>query len=382
MKPTIIFVASHPMSVTAFLLPHIRLLTKSFSILVCTNTDHDHYLRSIPSNLDIISVPLLRPISILLDFQAFISLFLSFKKFRPLAVHTITPKSGLLGMAAAWLAGVPVRVHSFTGQVWVTRSGLSRIVLKLADTLIGILSTHQLPDSPSQLDFLVTQNILQRTKASCLGAGSICGVNVNRFSPCEAVKQNVRSELGTSASSFVILFLGRLTPDKGIYDLASAFSRLSSSHPDCELWIVGPDEGSHFQAISQLLSQSMHSVKRVGHTFQPERYMQAADLFCLPSYREGFGSSVIEAASCGIPSIVSRIYGLTDAVLEGHTGWMFSPGNVDELTSQLNWLISNPKVVSSCGYHARKYVTDNFSEDMITHKMFQFYQERFNETQF
>ena len=380
MKPTIIFVATHPMSVKAFLLPHIRLLKKSFSILVCTNTEQVPFFQSIPSDLDIISLPLQRSISIFLDFKHLISLFLFFRKLRPLAVHTITPKSGLLGMFAAWLAGVPVRVHSFTGQVWVTRSGLSRILLKFADYLIGKFSTHQLPDSPSQLEFLVAQNVLSPNNAACLGAGSICGVDLNRFFPCPAVKREVRSELGTTSTAFVCLFLGRLTRDKGIYDLATAFARVSSLHPDCELWIVGPDEGTHFPAISQLLAQSIHRVKRVGLTFEPERYMQAADLFCLPSYREGFGSSVIEAASCGTPTLASRIYGLTDAVLEGQTGWMFSPGNVEELSSQLDCLISNPSVVASTGNLARKYVYENFSEDMITRKMFEFYLERLNET--
>ena len=110
--------------------------------------------------------------------------------------------------------------------------------------------------------------------------------------------------------------------------------------------------------------------------------MQAADLFCLPSYREGFGSSVIEAASCGVPSLVSRIYGLTDAVLEEKTGWMFSPGDTDDLSFQLNRLISDPSLVSSTGHNARQYVIDNFDQQLISDKMVDFYMEFLDETHF
>jgi glycosyltransferase involved in cell wall biosynthesis len=379
MKPTFIFVASHPLSVSAFLLPHIDLLRRKFYIVVCTNTDQAYSPSSLPDDLHLISVPLHRTISIFSDLRAFIWLYLSFRKLTPFCVHTITPKSGLLGMAAAWFAGVPVRVHSFTGQVWATRSGISRQALKFADSLIAFFSTHQLADSPSQLDFLLSQRVLSARTSRCLAEGSISGVNLTRFSPNPSTKLTVRSELGTPHSSFVCLFLGRLTPDKGIFDLAIAFSRVALLHPESELWIVGPDEGDYFQDMAHILAHSLRQVKRVGFTSQPERYLQAADLLCLPSYREGFGSTVIEAASCGVPALVSRIYGLTDAVQPNRTGWMFTPGNIDDLSEQLRNLIADPQLVSSTGLNALRYVSNHFSEEIVAASMFHFYKQRLNE---
>ena len=229
----------HPMSVTAFLLPHIRSLQINFHVLVITNYDRFSSLFPLPGDINVIS-SLLVVLFLFLLISKYYSLFSVFRKYSPLAVHTITPKSGLLGILSAFFAGVPVRIHSFTGQVWVTRTGISRIILKFFDFIIGVFSTHQLVDSPSQLQFLLKNRVLKPDKSRCLGAGSICGVNTIRFSPNEFTKLAVRSDLRTSSSSFVCLFLGRLTLDKGIFDLAAAFSRVAPLHPATELWFVGP----------------------------------------------------------------------------------------------------------------------------------------------
>jgi glycosyltransferase involved in cell wall biosynthesis len=134
--------------------------------------------------------------------------------------------------------------------------------------------------------------------------------------------------------------------------------------------------------MQALLGDANNQVKRVGFTQEPERFMQAADLFCLPSYREGFGSSVIEAAACGVPALVSRIYGLTDAVAEGLTGWMHEAGNVQDLTQQLNTLFANSADLASRGQAARRYAETVFAEEAITGAMLQFYKKRFHETSF
>jgi glycosyltransferase involved in cell wall biosynthesis len=116
----------------------------------------------------------------------------------------------------------------------------------------------------------------------------------------------------------------------------------------------------------------------VGYTNEPERFMQAADLFCLPSYREGFGSSVIEAAACGVPALVSRIYGLTDAVVEGETGWMHEAGNVQDLTAQLDDLLNAPAELKHRGEAARAYVEQVFEQSLIINAMLNFYKNRLN----
>ena len=373
MKPSIVFVASHPMSVMAFMLPHIRALKVLVPVRVLANTTDCTLLQQRGVDVEIEHVPLVRSISLWADLNALWILYWYFKRGGPLSVHTITPKAGFVGMVAAWLARVPVRVHTFTGQVWVTRSGPMRWLLKAADKCIAVLATDVLVDSPSQLDFLVGQGVVKAKGCSTLGAGSICGVNTLRFSPNESARQSVRNELGTPTDSLVCLYLGRLNRDKGVLDLARAFAQASNVNPAAELWLVGPDESDFFDQMSALLGNAACQVKRVGFTPEPERFMQAADVFCLPSYREGFGSSVIEAAACGVPALVSRIYGLTDAVVEGQTGWMYEAGNVQELTRILEELLANPAGLVARGQAAREYATSFFAEETITGLMVDFY---------
>jgi glycosyltransferase involved in cell wall biosynthesis len=255
-----------------------------------------------------------------------------------------------------------------------------RWILKSADKCIAAMATDVLVDSPSQRDFLVKEGVVSIQRSAVLGTGSICGVDTKRFSSSLSVRNAVRTELNTPSDAFVCLYLGRLNKDKGVLDLAHAFAQVASLHPNAELWVVGPDEANYFELMQVTLGKVMSQVKRVGFTSEPERFMQAADLFCLPSYREGFGSSVIEAAACGVPTLASRIYGLTDAVVENQTGWMHEAGNVQDITDQLHMVLSKPEELKSKGQAARTYVEEFFSEEIITGAMLKFYKHRLNET--
>jgi glycosyltransferase involved in cell wall biosynthesis len=380
MKPHIVFLTSHPMSVVSFMLPHIRALMDVANVQVLANTSDSTMLKNWGIDVPIEYVAVVRPIAPWADIAALWALYWRLKRIRPSAIHTITPKAGLLGMTAAWLARVPVRVHSFTGQVWVTRAGPMRWLLKAIDKCIVAMATDVLVDSSSQREFLIQQGVVTNTRSAVLGPGSICGVDTQRFCPSDSVRQIVRREMKTSTDALVCLYLGRLNGDKGVLDLAVAFASVATKYPRVELWVVGPDEGNWFVQMQALLVNVLMQVKRVGFTAEPERFMQAADLFCLPSYREGFGSSVIEAAACGLPALASRIYGLTDAVAEGRTGWMHVAGETKDLAKRLDYVLSNPEELVSKGQAAREYATRVYSEDKLTKAMVDFYSKRLNET--
>jgi glycosyltransferase involved in cell wall biosynthesis len=370
------FIASHPLSVSAFLLPHLKLLNTLYLLRVLANTNEVNLLKERGLNIPIGSATIVRKISLFKDIQGLWQVYRRLRIDRPNAVHTVTPKAGLIGMLAGWLAGVPVRVHTFTGQVWVTRKGLMRWLLKAADRCTANLATDVLVDSPSQRKFLIDEGVVLADKSSVLASGSICGVDLKRFCPDLIARQKIRTEQGTPDDALVCLYLGRLNRDKGMFDLAFAFAQTAVRHPRAELWIVGPDEGGIFDQMILALGGLKERVKRVGYTSAPERFMQAADLFCLPSYREGFGSSVIEAAACGVPSLTSRIYGLTDAVVEGETGWMHVAGNVQDLTLKLDEVLSDPDKMKLTGLAAHNHVVRTFSEELVTGAMLDFYKTR------
>jgi len=375
-RKSILFLASDPMSVQNFMLPHVRRLDAFYEISLMANFEAGTAPSKFGLSIATESLPIVRKIDVLRDLRALWLLFRFLRKNQFCAIHTITPKAGFIGMLASWAAGIPNRTHSFTGQVWANKKGLKRVVLKFFDKVTSILATDLLIDSPSQKDFLIKEGVVSNLNSDVLGSGSICGVNVDRFSQNERVKSEIRDELRTSVDAIVCLYLGRLNRDKGVLDLARAFAQVSDKHPLAELWVVGPDESDCYSEMQVLLGKAANSVKRIGFTSTPERYMQAADLFCLPSYREGFGSSVIEAAACGVPTLASRIYGLTDAVIEGQTGWMHNAGDVQDIAKKLDYLLGAPAELASKGEAAREYVENYFAEEIVTDAMLQFYQKR------
>jgi glycosyltransferase involved in cell wall biosynthesis len=372
-KQRICFVVSSPLTVRAFLAKHIGVLSKQFEVSVIANANPETLAADAPQ-AQFFNVPIVRTISPLRDALAAIHLLLFFKRQGFAVVHSVTPKAGLLSMVAAWLARVPVRLHTFTGQVWVTRKGPMRALLREMDRVIARLATGVLVDSRSQREFLIANRVVTASKATVLGEGSICGVD-ERFRPNEAVRGRVRSVLGLPRDAVLFLYLGRVSRDKGVTDLAGAFAAVAKRHPSAHLLIAGPDEEGLMTRVEELLDGCRDRFHRVDFTDRPEECMAAADVFCLPSYREGFGQVAIEASAAELPVIASRIYGVTDAVVEGETGLFHAPGDVEALTERMQTLIEHPEMRRSLGSAGRARVLREFSAERVTHALLDYYSE-------
>ena len=143
-------------------------------------------------------------------------------------IFSITPKAGLLSMVSGFICRVKLRLHYFTGQVWVTRKGFQRAFLRNIDRLMGLMATHLLTDSTSQKKFLEDEKIIKKGRLKVLANGSICGVDTNQFKPDDVLKNKIRDDLGISKDSIILLFLGRLNRDKGILDLARVLNNLNN----------------------------------------------------------------------------------------------------------------------------------------------------------
>jgi glycosyltransferase involved in cell wall biosynthesis len=154
-----------------------------------------------------------------------------------------------------------------------------------------------------------------------------------------------------------------------VLDLAQAFARLASAVPTAHLLMVGPDEAGMRPAVEAACAACSAQLHFVGYTDAPQRYMAAADVFCLPSYREGFPTSVLEAAASGMPAITSRIYGLADAVVEGQTGLFHAPGNVDEILACMRAMAESPEQRVALGGHARDRALKLFSAEQVTNTL-------------
>lgn len=371
----IIFVATTPFAVNSFLALHLISLSRYFKITLLVNRQAYPLLKEIEESVDIVNINFKRGISPWEDLISLLVLCLIFIKIRPYSVHSITPKAGLLAMLASSITLVPNRIHTFTGQVWSVKKGFSRFALKFLDLVVAMLANHIFADSVSQIKFLESEGVVKNGVMRCLGPGSISGVCLRRFRPDFAVRSDIRDRMGLLDGAIVFLFVGRISRDKGIEDLLKAFQRLTHSSANSVLWMVGPDEGGLSNTLKTQLMDSRLPINWFGPTSHPERYMCGADVLVLPSYREGFGSVIIEAAACGIPTIAYEIYGVSDAVEQEVTGI---------LTPARDWMAFSDEMLRlAVDVHRRTRLSeaalirakDKYSDEMITKLWIDFYTE-------
>jgi glycosyltransferase involved in cell wall biosynthesis len=342
-------------------------------VTVVTSGGKELLSTKITSVVNFKSINFSRKIQLINDLKCMIELMLFFKQENFDIIHSIMPKTGLLSMIAAKITGVSLRFHTFTGQVWATKSGISLHILKNLDRLIAASSSHLLTDSPSQKDFLIEQKITNPLKISVLAEGSISGVDENRFYFDASSRNSTRAQFNIKENDVLFLFLGRLNKDKGILDLISAFELIADEIESAHLLIVGPDESNMEMVIESLSLRLPSKIHRVGFTNTPEKYMSASDVFCLPSYREGFGSVIIEAAAVGIPAIASRIYGITDAVDDRVTGILHPPGDIESIAESIRYMAMDPIKRISMGVLAKERALEKFSQSRLTKAFIDFY---------
>ncbi len=367
----ICFIISTEVGFKAFLLNHIKRLRKGFYISAILDTKNLKLLHEF--GIEVLPIKIVRSIKINEDLLTLYKLTRTFQTKKFDSIHSLSPKAGLLAMLAGYIVGSPIRIHTFTGQVWANKVGLKRFFLKCFDKLIAILSTHAIVDSPSQLDFLISEGVLDKNKAFVFGKGSVSGVDIAKFKPNKEVRKQLRSDLKMQEHELLFLFLGRLNPDKGVLDLVSAFTQ--SQLLNCKLLFVGPDESNMQAKIASLPKFDSTKISFIGYTDQPQDFMVAADVLCLPSYREGFGSVIIEAAACGTPAIASRIYGITDAIDENVTGLMHEAGNVADLQKKLEQIAKDETLRVRLGKLAYHRAITNFNSEIITQAWCDFYRD-------
>ncbi len=315
------------------------------------------------------SLPISRQVSPLNDLRAVWQLarFLRREKFD--IVHSSTPKAGLVTMLAGILAGTAGRIHTYTGQIWMTATGLLRFIMRSVDRLNGWNGTHLFADSASQRQLLIDEGLVNANKISVIGPGSISGVNLARFDPTKfsaADHANTRATLGIPADHTVIAFVGRVVRDKGIGELVSAFERLQKTHK-VTLLIIGPVEVVRDQLPAETLTfiETNPNVARTGFVSDPETYLAASDIFCIPSYREGFGSVAIEAGAMGLPVVATKVTGLVDAVVQDKTGLLVEIHDVDGLAAALQTLITNEQLRVQLGQAGRERAETEFAAETI-----------------
>lgn len=336
--------------------------------LICSDGPYADYLKT-EFGFNIIFCDIPRDISLIRDLKSVFRLAEIFKNNDYDIVHSHTPKAGLVTALAGVLARSKIRLHTFTGQRWVTLENPLKVILRLLDKLIVKLNTQCYADSPSQVEFLLSEGVGDSGEIKCLGNGSFGGVDFAKFSPIGREQNRTEISLLYSipAAEVWCLFVGRIVKDKGVNELIQAHQIASKKHP-YQLILVGPFEDEldpiDIETKNKILSDP--TIHHLGFQKDPSYFMKAADFLCLPSYREGFGSVVIESAACGIPAIGTDIPGLRDAIIDKSTGVLVRKKEVLPLAEALGYFVRDSRAREQFGSSAFQRVKDNFDSEIMS----------------
>lgn len=328
-------------------------------------------------SLETIHINIAREINPLSDFKSVLDLYRIFRKRKFDIVHSHTPKGGLVVSIAAFLARVPKRVHIFTGQRWATLNGFKRKFLIFCDQVIAFLSTEVLTDSHGQREFLIENSVSSPSRIKCLGKGSFAGVNLSKFKPDSLNKNEIRKELNISEKAKVLLFVGRVVNDKGILELVQAFKRLQKDFTDLYLLLVGPFE-PHLDPIDEDTSIEIESNSHIipfGHRSDVEKFFKASEIFCIPSYREGFPIVALQASAMKLPIVGSNIIGVRDSVIDNETGLLCELKNIDELYLSIKKLLIEEEFANQLGENGYQRVHQNFTVKKFVEIMKNYYSD-------
>lgn len=301
-----------------------------------------------------------------------------FRKERPDMVHSITPKAGLVSMLAAWLTRVPVRMHTFTGLVFPTSTGLKRRVLILMDKLICACATYVNPEGQGVADDLKRFRVTKKP-LHIIANGNIRGIDMEHYDRTPEVMAEAEGIRWEGVTTFC--FIGRIVRDKGINELVSSFDRLHREYPDTRLILIGGYE----EKLDPLAPETMERIKQgegieyVGRQSDVRSWLAASDIFVFPSYREGFPNTVIEAGAMGLASIVTDINGSREIIVQGNNGEIIPSQDVEALYCKMKEWVEHPDKVKVMAANARQMAGDRYEQQMIQRATIAVYRELLGE---
>lgn len=318
-----------------------------------------------------VAVPMERHISIVNDMKSLIKMIRVFRKEKPQMVHSMTPKAGMICMVAAWLTRVPVRIHTFTGLVWPTATGLKRKILMMTDWLTCACATHVIPEGQGVLNDLKNGGITKKPM-KVLGYGNVMGVDMERFDPSRFTAKK-------DPAVFTFVFVGRIVGDKGINELVDAFVKLHDKHKNTRLVLVGNYEHNldPVNDTTRQLIDTNDGIDACGPKYGDDLLQMYvdADCFVMPSYREGFPNTVLEAGAMGLPSIVTDINGSREIIENEKNGLIVPSKDADALYNAMERMLLDDKARETMKNNARQMIDSRFERSFVQKCQIEYYKE-------
>lgn len=388
----IIRISTVPQSLNILLKGQLKFLNQSFHLIGISSGGKDlievHNREGIKTH----TLNMERGISPIKDLVSLIKLFFLLKKEKPMIVHSITPKAGLLTMLAGKMVGVPIRMHTFTGLIFPTRIGKMQQLLIKMDQLLCWAATNIYPEGNGVKQDLINYKITSKP-LKVLANGNVNGIDLDFFVP-EQVSENqklkLKQNLNIQLNDFVFIFVGRLVGDKGINELVEAFQKLGTGNQESEtlvsnpkslvsssqslvsskvpkLLLVGPLETE----LDPLKEETLKEIKTnpniisVGFQKDVRPYFAISNVLVFPSYREGFPNVVMQAGAMELPSIVSNINGCNEIIVEGENGTIIPVKNVEAISTAMQKTMEDKNYYLSLKNNARLMIQSRYEQSVV-----------------
>ena len=315
-------------------------------------------------------IPLTRKITPIKDLIAVFNLYRFLIREKPDIVHTHTPKAGVVGMLASFLARVPVRLHTVAGLPLMEAVGLKRIILNFVEKLTYKCSTKVYPNSYGLKKIVLNHKFTSENKLKVIGNGSSNGIDTSFFDPklfLPKKKNILKSELGIERNDFVFIFVGRLVTDKGINELVEAFNELCLDLKGIRLLLVGPfeDDLDPLSEKTKLLISSQDKIISVGYQNEVRPFFAISNLLVFPSYREGFPNVVMQAGAMGLPSVVTDINGCNEIIQTDCNGIVVPSKDIESLKRAMSRICQDKELYLKYSAKSRLAIVNNYEQKLF-----------------
>ncbi|MEZ4859232.1 MAG: glycosyltransferase family 4 protein [Flavobacteriaceae bacterium] len=367
-KNKLVRITTIPLSLEKLLEGQLAFMSNHFEVIAVSSEKERLERYAKKEGISCFYVKLTRKITPFMDSIAVYKLYQFLKREQPQIVHTHTPKAGIVGMMAAWLANVPIRLHTVAGLPLMEASGIKRLLLVFIERLTYRFATKVYPNSEGLKSFIIQEKLAPVQKLLVIGNGSSNGIDTQYFSSesYDAVfKKNSRKNLGILPQEFVFIFVGRIVKDKGIVELIDAFSAFQDKN--IKLLLVGPLE-QDLDPLPKATIEKMETnpkIISIGYQDDVRPYLAISDALVFPSYREGFPNVVLQALAMELPSIVSNINGCNEIIKEGFNGRIVPKKDEKALFDAMQQLLENKSLYTTMKNNSRQSILEKYDRIVI-----------------
>lgn len=378
-KPKLVRITTVPLSLDKLLEGQLKFMQQHYEVIAVSS--EKEYLERVGARegVSTFHLEMTRKITPFKDIVAVLQLAWFLLKVRPTIVHSHTPKAGIVGMLAAFIARVPNRFHTVAGLPLLEETGSKRKVLDFVEKLTYTFATKVYPNSKGLYEIILKNNYAKSKKLKVLANGSSNGINTSFFSKEHfsfAEKEALKTRYGIEDQDFVFVFVGRLVTDKGINEMVAAFRKLKINHPNAKLILVGPLESDLDPLLPQTL-EAIENVKQiisVGYQQDVRLFFSISHCLVFPSYREGFPNVVMQAGAMELPSIVSNINGCNEIIIPKENGIIIPVKDEKLLLDAMSDIMEKQELYCHLQSNSRKMIVNRFEQQVVWQALLKEYQ--------